>query len=76
MTLPVTVRSRARIEILEQFYYYGECANLRTANRFLAAIEKTAGQISRHPDIGRKCDFGASHLRGMRRTPVTGFRNS
>jgi toxin ParE1/3/4 len=74
MTLPVTVRSRARIEILEQFYYYGESASLKTANRFLAAIEGTAGLISRYPAIGRKCDFGISRLSGMRRIPVKGFR--
>jgi hypothetical protein len=66
MSLPVTVRSRARIEILEQFYYYTESADLRTANRFLAAIERTASLISRYQGIGRTCDFGISGLKGMR----------
>jgi toxin ParE1/3/4 len=74
MSLPVTVRSRARIEILEQFYYYGESADLRTANRFLAAVERTASLISTHQGIGRICDFGIAALKGMRRTPVRGFR--
>jgi toxin ParE1/3/4 len=73
MTLPVTVRSRARIEILEQFYYYGESAGLRTANRFLAAVERTASLISRYQGIGRTCDFAISGLKGMRRTPVRSF---
>jgi toxin ParE1/3/4 len=74
MTQPVTVRSRARIDILEQFYYFGENVNLRTANRFLAATEQTAALISRYPDIGRKYDFGISDLRRMRRAPLKGFR--
>jgi hypothetical protein len=51
MSRPVTVRGRARIEILEQFYYYGENAGLRTENRFLACSlvdRQTDFQVPRH----------------------------
>ena len=67
MSLPVTVRSRARIDILEQFYYYGESADLRTANRFLAAVERTASLATCHtiPNVRRAREINPRACTGI-----------
>ena len=53
MTKPlVTQRPRARVDILEQFVYFGEQATVELAERYLAAIQTTCHQLLKQPHSG------------------------
>ena len=41
MIPPVTQRPRARLDLLEQFVYFGEQASVEVAERYLAAVDAT-----------------------------------
>lgn len=73
MIPPVTQRPRARLDLLEQFVYFGEQANVELAERYFAAVDETCRQLVKHPKMGTLHDSGIARLRGMRRFPVIGF---
>jgi toxin ParE1/3/4 len=73
MTSPVTVRPRARLDLLDQFFYFGEQATVELAERYIAAVEESCRQLVKHPHMGKLYDSGIARLQGMRRFPVTGF---
>jgi len=73
MISPVTQRPRARIDLLEQFVYFGEQANLELAERYFAAVDETCRHLVKHPKMGTHYDSGIARLEGMRRFPVNGF---
>jgi toxin ParE1/3/4 len=73
MTQPVTQRSRARLDLLKQFVYFGEQAGEELAERYFAAVDKTCHQLVKHPQIGTLYNSGIARLDGLRRFPVIGF---
>lgn len=73
MTHAVTVRPRARLDLLEQFVYFGERAGIGVAERYLAAVNDTCFRLASHPETGRLYDCGIAHLEGLRRAAVKGF---
>jgi plasmid stabilization system protein ParE len=73
MISPVTLRPRARLDLLEQFLYFGEQSNVELAERYVAAVDESCRQLVKHPNIGRLYDSGIARLHGMRRFPVNGF---
>jgi toxin ParE1/3/4 len=75
MIPPVTQRPRARLDLLEQFVYFGEQAGVELAERYFAAIDETCLQLVKHPHSGTLYDSGIARLAGMRRVPVKGFAN-
>jgi plasmid stabilization system protein ParE len=60
MISPVTQRPRARLDLLEQFVYFGEQANVELAERYFAAVDETCRQLV---NIQR---WGLSTIRGLR----------
>ena len=74
MIEPVTQRPRGRLDLLEQFVYFGEQASVETAERYLAAVDRTS-MLLKQPHSGRLYDSGIARLQGMRRFPVSGFEN-
>jgi toxin ParE1/3/4 len=73
MISPVTQRPRARLDLLEQFVYFGEQANVELAEQYFAAVDETCRQLVKHPKIGMLYDSGIARLEGMRRLPVNRF---
>ena len=73
MTPHVTHRPRARLDLLDQFVYFGEQAGVELAERYFAAINETCLQLARHPKSGTFYDSGIARLDGLRRLFVRGF---
>ncbi len=75
MTDLVTYRSRARIDLLEQFVHLGQEASLDTASRYLAAVEATCALLCTQPRMGTTWPSTLGQVSEMRRFPVRGFNN-
>ena|ERR1017187_10330250 len=75
MISPVTQRPRARLDLLEQFVYFGEQDSVELAERYLAAIDATCLRLVDHPHSGVVYDSSVARLKGLRRVPVSGFEN-
>lgn len=73
MTPPVNQRPRARLDLLEQFVYFGEQAGVELAERYFAVIDTTCLQLVKHPRSGMLYDSGIARLDGLRRFPVRDF---
>ena len=73
MIQPVTQRPRARLDLLEQFVYFGEETSVELAERYIAAVDATCLRLVSHPQSGVLYDSGITRLRGLRRAPVRGF---
>lgn len=75
MIPPVTQRPRARLDLLEQFVYFGEEAGVEMAQRYFAAVDETCAFLVKQPKAGVAYDSGVADFDGMRRFPVRGFEN-
>lgn len=75
MNQPVAQKPRARIDLLEQFVYFGEESGVELAERYFAAVDATCLKLVTHPLIGVLYDSGIAGLKGLRRYPVKGFEN-
>jgi len=73
MNPPVTQRPRARLDLLDQYVYFGEQAGVELAERYFTAIDETCLQLVKHPRSGPHYDSGIARLDGLRRFPVKGF---
>lgn len=73
MSSRVTQRPRARLDLLEQFVYFGEQAGVELADRYIAAVEGTCLLLADQPFSGVSYDAGIARLNGLRRMPVRGF---
>ena len=71
--MTVTQKPRARLDLLEQFVYFGEQGGVDLAERYLAAVEATCRQLLGHPHSGVLYDSGIERLTELRRFPVKGF---
>ena len=74
MNRAVVKRPRAEADLIAGYAYLGEHASARTADRFLAAVEKTLGLIASSPGIGTPHATNNPHLAGLRTFPVTKFK--
>ena len=73
MIPPVTQRPRARLDLLEQFVYFGETADAALAERYFAAVDQTCAVLVDQPHAGVLYDSGIAQIEGLRRFPVRGF---
>jgi len=71
----VTQRPRARLDLLEQFIYFGQQESGVLAQRYLDAVDATFLQLAAHPRCGVAYDSGIAGLTGLRRFPVRDFEN-
>jgi len=71
----VTQRPRARLDLLEQFVYFGEQSGVTLSERYFAAVEDTCSALSNHPLSGVQYDTAIPGLKGLRRFPVRDFGN-
>ena len=75
MIQSVTQRQRARIDLLEQFVYFGEEESMELAERYFTAVDETCALLVKQPRIGGSYDSSIPELAGLRRIPVKGFEN-
>ena len=75
MISAITQRPRARLDLLDQFVYFGEQAGVELAERYFAAVDETCLQLLKHPRSGPLYDCRIARLDGLRRVPVKGFEN-
>jgi len=75
MIPPVAQRPRARLDLLEQFIYFGEESGVNLAHRYFAAVDETCAVLVAQPNAGVAYDSGVAGLKGMRRFPIRGFEN-
>jgi toxin ParE1/3/4 len=75
MTPEITLRPRARIDLLEQFAWFGEESSVELAERYLAAVEETCSLLATQPLMGAVYETSVAELREMRRFRVKGFDN-
>jgi toxin ParE1/3/4 len=73
MIPPGIQRPRARLDLLEQFVYFGEEASVDVAERYLEAVAKTCALLARQPQASVAYDAGIPRLEGLRRFRVGGF---
>ena len=73
MTAPVTQRPRARLDLLQQFVYFGEQASVEVAEQYFAAVDETCLQLVKQPRSGALYHSGIARLDGVRRFPVSRF---
>jgi len=73
MNPPVTQRPRARLDLLEQFVYFGEQAGVELAERYFAAVDATCLLLVEQPLGGVLYDCRIARLAGLRRFPIKGF---
>ena len=71
----VTQRPRARVDLLEQFVYFGEEESIELAKRYLTAVDETCALLVKQPRLGGTYDSNISELAGLRRVSVKGFEN-
>ena len=75
MMQSVTQRPRARVDLLEQFVYFGEEESIDLAERYFTAVDETCALLVKQPRIGGLYDSGIPELAGLRRISVKGFEN-
>jgi toxin ParE1/3/4 len=66
----VLKREAARRDLIAQWVWYAENADVEVADRFLDAAERTLTLLARQPESGAPCIFGRVELQGMRRVPL------
>ena len=72
----VLKREAAKRDLIAQWVWYAENADIDVADRFLAAAEKTLTFLSTQPETGTHFFVRKAELQGMRRFPVCdGSRN-
>src|SRR4051812_42303290 len=66
----VLKREAAKRDLIAQWVWYAENADIEVADRFLSATEKTLGLLSTQPESGAPFFVRKAELQGMRRFPV------
>ncbi len=67
----VRKREAAKRDLIAQWVWYAENADMETADRFLASADSTATMLAGQPESGGRIFFTKPELQGMRRFPVT-----
>mgnify|MGYP001170008620 CR=1 FL=1 len=68
----VRKREAAKRDLIRQWLWYAETANLEVADRFLQAADATLDLLSTQPESGGLFFVRELELQGMRRIPVSG----
>jgi plasmid stabilization system protein ParE len=50
------------LDLLEQFVYFGEQADVDVAGRYFEAVDKTCSMLAQQPQAGKPYDAGNSRL--------------
>jgi hypothetical protein len=66
----VVKRGAAKRDLIAQWVWYAETADVEVADRFLAAAETTLNLLSTRPEIGKIVPVCKTKLQGMRGFPV------
>jgi toxin ParE1/3/4 len=74
MSRAVTKLPRAEADLIACYAYLGEQASEATADRFLAAVERSLGLIARSPGIGAPYETINPRLPRLRCFPVSKFK--
>ena len=75
MIEPVTQRPQARVDLLEQFVYFGEETSVSMAERYFSAVDETCLLLVKQPRMGTLHESNVPELTEMRKMPVRGFEN-
>jgi|SRR6516162_1920841 toxin ParE1/3/4 len=67
----VVKREAAKRDLIAQWVWYAENADIEVADRFLNAAEKTLTLLSTQPEIGAHFFVRKPELQGMRKFPVS-----
>ena len=67
-----TVRRReaAKRDLIAQWVWYAQKADIETADRFLAAVAETVSMLAGQPEAGYRFFVRRPELQGMRRNGV------
>jgi len=72
----VRKREAAKRDLIAQWVWYAENADMETADRFLAAADSTATILAGQPEGGHRIFVTKTELQGIRRFPVSdGFES-
>jgi plasmid stabilization system protein ParE len=66
MIQSVTQRPQARVDLFEQFVYFGEEESIELAERYFIAVDETCALLVKQPRIGGPYDSGIPELAGLR----------
>jgi toxin ParE1/3/4 len=67
----VLKREAAKRDLIQQWIWYAENANIEVADRFLTAADSTLNLLSTQPESGAVFFVPKPELQGMRRFPVS-----
>ncbi|MBZ2185915.1 MAG: type II toxin-antitoxin system RelE/ParE family toxin [Bryobacter sp.] len=63
-------RAAAKRDLISQWVWYAENADIETADRFLSTASETAAMLARQPEAGYRFFVRRPELQGMRRFPL------
>lgn len=64
-------REAAKRDLIVQWVWYAENANIEIADRFLIAVDKTLSLVAKQPAIGGGLFVRDTRLNGIRRFPIS-----
>ncbi len=67
----VRKRQAAKRDLIAQWVWYAENADLETADRFLKAADEAASMLAGQPEAGYRFFVRRPELQGMRRFPLS-----
>jgi toxin ParE1/3/4 len=67
----VRKREAAKRDLIAQWVWYAENADIETADRFLKAVDETAVMLAGQPEAGYRFFVRRPELQGMRRFPLS-----
>jgi toxin ParE1/3/4 len=63
-------RESAKRDLIAQWVWYAENADVQTTDRFLNAVDSTASLLARQPDSGLRTFVQKPEIKGIRRFPL------
>lgn len=66
----VLKRESAKRDLIAQWVWYAENADIQTADRFLAAVDSIVTLLAERPELGYKVSLHKPEVKGMRRFPL------
>jgi toxin ParE1/3/4 len=67
----VLKREAAKRDLIGQWVWYAENANIEVADRFLRAAENSLALLFRQPESGAAFFVSKAELQGIRRSPIS-----